>query len=527
MGIFGWKKPDDKKSEAAGAAPSGGGSRGGSAPAASGTSGGGDTPFSPEKAQRFFHHAQTVHDTTNYEYAMQLWLSGLRLDPTSVSGLQKFFVSAAAFLTKEGEKARPSKDVTKAIASGSPVDKYLMSILEWGMRPSEATAAVRSAEQAAALGLREAVEWIGVRAFNSVVKDKKPRKDLLIKLKDAANKAGAYTLAVQSAEAALRIDPTDGELAAEIRNLSAQETMNKGGFEKAGEVGGFRSNIKDAEKQRLLEAQDAIVKSADTMDTLIKAAEEDHASRPTDVAAAQVLIKRLRERGRAEDISRAIKLNEEMYALTKQFVFREQAGDLRLAVARQRKRALEELAQSRPNDAAAAANLDKAQRDYLEFELEEFKLRVEAYPTDLGRKYALGEKYFNLGLMDESIALFQESQNDPRLRAQSLKYLGRSFLKIGWIGEAIETFRRALDARDVLPDLAIELKYDLMLSLLAKARQDRDIGAAEEADKIASSIAIQQITYRDIRAKREELKKLIGDLRTGGSTPPPPIETQA
>jgi tetratricopeptide (TPR) repeat protein len=208
-------------------------------------------------------------------------------------------------------------------------------------------------------------------------------------------------------------------------------------------------------------------------------------------------------------------------------VFREQAGDLRMADARQRKRALEELAQSRPNDAAAAANLDKAQRDYLEFELEEFKLRVEAYPTDLGRKYALGEKYFNLGLMEESIALFQESQNDPRLRGQSLKYLGRSFLKIGWIGEAIETFRRALDARDVLPDLAIELKYDLMLSLLAKARQDRDIGAAEEADKIASSIAIQQITYRDIRARREELKKLIGDLRAGGSAPAPPSETPA
>lgn len=528
MGIFGWKKSEDKKPEApAGSASAGGGAAGGAgAPPGGGnaTAAGGDGGFSPEKARRFFDHAQTVHETTNYEYAMQLWLSGLRLDPTSMHGLQGFFKSAASFLDKTDDKGRPSKDVTKAISSGSPVDKYLLAILDWGMRPSEPTAAVRSAELGAMLGLKEPVSWIGVRAFNSVAKDKKPRKDLFLKLKEAASKAGVYTLAVQSAEAALRIDPTDGPLATEIRNLSAQETMNKGGFDKAGEVGGFRANIKDAEKQRLLEAQDQIVKSADTLDALIKQAEEDLASRPTDVPAIQVMIKRLRERGRPEDEARALKLMDESYELTKQFTFREQAGDLRMRIADRKLRALRETAESRPSDAAARANYDRAQRDYLEFELGEFKMRVEAYPTDLTRKHRLAEKYFNLGLMEEAIALFQESQNDPKLRGDALKFLGRSFLKIGWINEAIETFRRALDARDVLPDLALELKYDLMRSLKAKAQQDRDLGCAEEADKISSSIAMQQITYKDIRAQRDEIKKLIADLRSGGIAPPPPSE---
>ncbi len=525
MGIFGWKKSEEKKPEAAGA---GAGTPGGGAGGTGGAAGGGGTPaggapsdgFSPEKAQRFFDHARTVHETNNYEYAMQLWLSGLRQDPTSMPGLQGFFKSAAAFLDKSGEKGRPSKDVSKPLSAGTPVDRYLLSLLDWGMNPMDSLPAVRSAELAANIGLKEPVEWIGVRAFNSVSRDKKQRKDLFVKLKDSAIKSGAFTLAVQSAEAALRIDPTDGPLAAEIRNLSARETMNKGGFDKAGEAGGFRANIKDADKQRLLEAQDAIVKTTDVMESLVKAAEEDYAKRPTDIPAVQVLIKRLLERGRPEDESRALRLMDETYALTKQFVFREQGGDLRMRMAKRKLLALKETAESRPSDAAARANYDKAQRDFLEFELEEYKLRVDAYPTDLGRKFKLAERYYNLGLMEESIALFQEAQNDPKLRPNSLMFLGRSFLKIGWINEAIETFRRALDARDLLQDLLIELRYELMRALKAKAQQDRDLGSADEADKIASSIAIQQITYKDIRQQREELKRLIAELRAGNNPPP-------
>ncbi|MCC6425199.1 MAG: hypothetical protein IT435_00125 [Phycisphaerales bacterium] len=516
MGIFGWKKSgDEKKADAVGAA----------AGAAGGQAAGAESAFSPEKASRFFDHARTAHETMNFPYAMQLWLSGMRLDPTNMPALESFFRSVASFLEKTDGKGRPEKDVTKPISGGSPVDRYLLALLDWGMRPLEPTAAVRATELGAAIGLKEPIHWIGMRAFNCALRDKKPRKDLLIKLKEATSKAGAFDLSVQCAEAALRLDPTDGPLATEIRNLSAQATMNKGGFENTGEAGGFRANIKDAEKQRLLEAQDAIVKTSDTMDILIKAAEDEHAKRPTDIATVQVLIKRLMERARPEDEAKALRLMDEMYAITKQFGFREQAGDLRMRIADRKLRALKETAEARPNDATARANLDKAQRDFLEYELEEFKLRVEAYPTDLGRKYRLAQRYFNLGLMDESIALFQESQNDPKLRGESLKFLGRSFLKIGWVGEAIETFRRALDSRDLLPDLSMEVKYDLMRALKAKGQQDRDLGSAEEAEKIASSIAMQQITYRDIRQQRDELKKLIGDLRGGGIAPPPPVDT--
>lgn len=504
MGIFGWKKSDDNNEKKPEGSP---------APNA----------FSPEKAEGFFKHARTVHDTNSYEYAMQLWLSGMRQDPTSMAGLEGFFKSAGAFMTNAGDKPRISKDVTKPISSSSPVDRYLMSLLDWSLRPDDPSVAVRAAELGAALTLKEPIEWIGKRAFNLMFKDqKRASKALFLKLKEAANKAGAYTLALQSAEMALRMDPTDGTLAAEIRNLAAQDTMNKGGFENTGQAGGFRSNIKNADQQRLLEAQDSISKTADTLDLLVKAAEEDYAKRPTDISATQVLIKRLRERARPDDIKRALKLMEDGYALTKQFSFREEAGELQLKLAKKKLEELKARQAARPNEAAVKNEVEKAERDFVELELSELKLREEAYPTDLGRKFRLGEAYFRIGMTEDAIALFQKSQADPRLRSVSLLYLGRSFFRMGWIDETIETFRNSLDARDLLPEQVIDIRYELMRALKEKATQERNLAAAEEAEKIASSIAIQQITYKDIRQQREDLKKLIVELRSG-STPPAPV----
>jgi hypothetical protein len=55
-----------------------------------------------------------------------------------------------------------------------------------------------------------------------------------------------------------------------------------------------------------------------------------------------------------------------------------------------------------------------------------------------------------------------------------------------------------------------------MTALETKSGTDKDLALAEEADKLASSIAIQQINYRDIRARRESIKKLIAELKKSG-----------
>jgi hypothetical protein len=85
-----------------------------------------------------------------------------------------------------------------------------------------------------------------------------------------------------------------------------------------------------------------------------------------------------------------------------------------------------------------------------------------------------------------------------------------------WFDEAVATYHQSLDSSSTLnDDLKLELRYGLMCSLASKAESERDLAAAEEAEKLASAIAIEQFSYRDIRDRRETLKKLVQELKQG------------
>lgn len=473
---------------------------------------GGEPEFSPEKAARFFAHAKTVQDTGNFEYAMQLWLSGLRFEPGNMTGLENFFAAAARWLSEAGGK-RLSKDVAKSVDYPNKVDRYLTSLLEWSQKPVDATLAVKATELASELKLIEPTYWIGERALGACRLDKKTKKETFVKLMEAFQKAGVYDKAVMAGDAACKLDPTDGPLAATVRNLSAQSTMNRGGFDQAGQAGGFRANIRDADKQRQLEEEDRVSKTTESVDRLLAVAEAEYLKRPDDLPSITKYTQRLRERGTPVDEAKAIEILDETFKKSGQFRFRQEAGDLRLRQERRKVSALKQTADANPTDENAKAALRQAVRAFHEMELEEFKARAEAYPTDLTIKFEMGKRHFVLGNFDDAIAAFQDSQNEGKLKAMSLNLMAQAFIKQDWIDEAIETFKRTLDTKDLLPDLVLEVRYHLMTALQAKAEQSRDVATAEEADKLASQIAIQQIGYRDIRARREAMKKLLAELR--------------
>ncbi len=206
-----------------------------------------------EKARKFFQHARTVHETTNYEYAMKLWLDGLRQDPASMEGLEGFFESAKYFASEN--KKGPSKETAKSFGGRGDVEKYLAALLDSGAYPLDSVAVVRAADCAARLGLAEITYALAERAMVVLARDPRGRKDLYLKLMDVCGQVNAFDLAVRAGEAACRLDPSDGRLASEVRNLAAQATMSRGGYDKSGQAGGFRSNIRDADKQRMLEEQ--------------------------------------------------------------------------------------------------------------------------------------------------------------------------------------------------------------------------------------------------------------------------------
>lgn len=475
---------------------------------------------SAEKAKRFFDHARAMHDSGQFEYAMSLWLQGLKWSPSDLSALERFAQSAGAFMGDA--KARLSKETVRNIEGKREVDRYASALLQWGTSPRDATAAVKAAEGAAKIDeasdqdMSEVVYWIAERALALIPGHKSDRgkKDLYVRLMAACRAARVYDLAVTAGDLAVKLDPSDAELSTQTRNLAAQATMSTGGYAGTGEAGGFRANVRDSEQQRILEERDRIVKTEDVKDRLVRVAQEEYERRPGDLPTVRQYVKALKERGRDEDEKLAYRLLTKAYEETKQFQLKVEADEIRLRQARRALAKYREAAESEASNPQAQENYARATRKYLEMEAASLREQVEAYPTDLRLKHELGKRELQLGNFDSAIALFQESQQDPKFRASSLAMLGESFFRQDWLDEAIDTYRRALEDHDDPRDAAgLELRYGLMRALQKKAIDEGSLEVASEAEKIASSIAIQQINFRDIKDRRNELKELVGQLK--------------
>lgn len=490
----------------------------GKKPPSDGDGDGGTGPsFQPDKAGKFFDHAKVAQESERYEYAMGLWLRGLQQDPRMVSGVEGYVKSATDFLNSPDGSRRVSKDTRNAVSGSGDVNKFLNALYEWSMavddRTSGASWAVKATEFVAKIGAGDVGKWVAEAAYASCRKDPKAKKDNYVRLMKAADSMGLAEIAVNSGEEARRLDPSDGQLGNEVKMLAAKATMQKGGYEKTGQEGGFRQNIRDSSKQQALEEAGRISKTEDMKDRVLANAEAELALRPEDLPTLGRVVQALRERGKASDEERAHSLLIATFERTKIYKYKQDAGEIRIRQSQRRVREARRMLESASDDPIAKSVFETEHRALLELEVEELRQNVENYPTDMRWRYELGRRFFELGQFEEAIGQFQEAQNDPRVRAKTLHMLGLSFLRCDLADESIETFRRALESADLTPEDQRDIKYDLCCALQIVGESRRDLAAAEEAEKIASQILIQAIGYKDIKTRRDSLKKLVAELR--------------
>ena len=325
-----------------------------------------------------------------------------------------------------------------------------------------------------------------------------------------------FDMAVQTGEAAMRIDPQDGNLASEVKNLSAEWTTKRGGFDQSGEEGGFRSNIRDSAKQRQMEERDRVVTTEEVLDRLIATARADHETSPNDRSNTIKYIDTLLRRAKPEDEEEAHALAEKWYGQTTEFRFREYADGIRVRQLRRRATKLKAEAEKSPTPENKHA-LASAAREFLRAEIQALEGAVAAYPTDLGKKFELAQRYYRGGKFEEAIGLLQIAKDDAKNRARVFFFLGLSFQRIGMNDEAIGTLRQAQGmqlAGDESTEM--ELKYGLMEALFARALETNSLADAEEAAALASQIVIQNMAYKEVRARRDEIKAMIVKLKGGG-----------
>jgi tetratricopeptide (TPR) repeat protein len=478
-------------------------------------SGEAEKPFEPqpEKAKKFFDHARTAGNSGQLEYALKLWANGLKLDPGNMVAHQAMYEHALQF----AQNATPAagKDV-KEIEGPSPVDKLVVAEYVWMRDLNNATAALRMLDAAGKAGQASFGQWIAPKVMNLLraIMQRKPQKKVWMQAVDIFSGVEAWTEAFAAGEEAQRLDPSDGALEQKLRQLTAQRAIQQGGYQQNfGQSGSFRTAVRDADKQRQLEAANSISGAGGSEEIAIDKARADLEANPNSPEAVNRYGSLLRKRGQGDDEAKAIEVFMGGFKRLNEYRFKMSADDLRLAGLRRAERQAREQLERAPDNPQFQMVHDAARSRLLNAEGEIFRERVERYPTNRELKADLGRVEFDLGRYEEAMAAFQASKDDPKLRVNSAWMLGRCFAKEGWYSEAASEFKEALGAIDSSQaERELDVKYDLMLALLELARLEKSTAHAKEAAEICSAIVRKNIGYRDVRQRRKEVDELIRTL---------------
>ena len=189
------------------------------------------------------------------------------------------------------------------------------------------------------------------------------------------------------------------------------------------------------------------------------------------------------------------------------------AGDIRIAQTRRKLRAAETAAAADASNESLKEAVKTSRSACLELEGSEYADRMEKYPTDRSLKAEVGRIWFELGRYEDAMPCFQAAKDEAKCRLNAAHMLGKCFAAEGWHVEAIGEFREALQVLDATgAERELDIRYDLMNSLIEQARAEKSAGPAKEAAEICSAILRKNIGYKDIRDKRKLIDTVIKDL---------------
>jgi tetratricopeptide (TPR) repeat protein len=304
---------------------------------------------------------------------------------------------------------------------------------------------------------------------------------------------------------AAKMRPDEMDLQTELKNLGALHTQVEGKYDQGGT---FRGSVKDREKQESLQAQDKGVQELSVMGKLIKEAEAGYKADPNEPGKMLKLVDTLEKTEDPEYEGRAIELLNEWFNKTRQFRFRKRIGEINMRQWRRMDQGQKEYVEQNPTDEQAKTDYQAFKKDQYEFELAEYRLWAENYPTDTTFKFQAAIRMFELGLYNDAIPMFQESEADAKYRTQARIYLGRSFYEEKFLDEAIDTLDNLIKEHPTKGDeKSKEMHY-----WSGRAHEDR--GDNDVAIRLYSAIVRMEFNYLDVQ---QRIRKLRGG--GGGNAP--------
>lgn len=450
-----------------------------------------------EKADAFFVRAEEVALTSNFDYAIDLYLEGLSRSPDAIEG--HLALRKLAFNRRSQKGKKPSViEKVKYHGGKTLLEEMLNAEYLLARDPGHLPYAEALLKAAAAEGHKNTVAWIAHVIFEMSRNGNKPTFALYILLKDCYAKVEMFDEAIHACTCAIELKKNHPELLDEMRDLCASKTVKDGGY---GQTEDFRDSIRDKKKQEKLHAQNEAVKSteylAEALDDAKKAFDAGPESPINILRLAEANFDLNTEQGYKDSLIVLQKANLKY----KDFTYKRRIGELKIRKFKENIRSVKALIDANPDNKEIRKKLDEALEHFAAFELEHYKGCVANYATDLHMKYEYALRLLVNNQYNEAIPLFQEAQRDPQRRIRAMDKTGLCFFFKGWYNDAIDIFEKALKNCEIKDSaIAKELRYNL-------ARSFQQASRTKEALDTFRKLAQLDFNYKDVAKRVDELRE--------------------
>ncbi len=444
----------------------------------------------PRKAREHFEKGMASLERGNFDYAMDMFLLALEACPGLLRA-RKFLRAAAV----SKAKSHKSNAFTRAMGTlgGSglllKIQSTMKSKPERALRDAEDLLRkdplnptfVNIASQAAVAAGYPEVAVLNLEVAREHGATDAKTVEWLAELYTQVNRMHDARLMY---EELVRLRPNDPKAVKKLKDATALDTMQRGGWN---EAQSYRDVMKDQKQAALLEQQSKAVKTARDVDDLIEETREKMEREPQNVNYKRAMAELL---AKAERFDEAIAVLE----LAQQATGGADPQIARLMSQIRLDRIDREIAAFTAAGDTAGAEAKRQER--AAFLFKDAEERVTRYPNDLQFKYEYGVLLFERGMLNEAIQQFQRAQQNPQRRIRSLYYLALCFKQKQQYDIAAEQLEKAASELQILDDTKKDILYELGTVYEA-------LGRPEKAVALYKEIYSVDIGYRDVAAKIE------------------------
>ena len=456
------------------------------------------------KGKAFFDRGDEVAETGNWDFAIQMYLEGIKREPGELERGHKPLREVSLKRKAGGGKPAGFMEKIKHASAKEPTDGLANAELLLAKDPGSVPHMVAVHKAAMKLEESEVVKWIGeiiLEAMRQTAeRGKKPSRQICVMLAKSLEQIEAFKLAVAACDIAGRAYPNDGELQNMARNLSAKATIDDGQYDGSGS---FTKSVVDLKGQIEEARRGELTQSREFREEDIEKAKVEYEKSPTTAGLIDALVDALLKIEEEAYEAEACAVLEKGRRDTKAYRFKMRIDDVKIKQLRR------QVAAAREADDKDARK--KARIELLKFELVSYAERAVEYPTDNAIKFELGSRLLLAGKIDEAIMALQQARRDAKRRVQSLNLLGKAFHAKQWYPQAVENYEQALGFEPG-EERTKDLRYNLAKSLVAMNEKAK---ALEQLSEVAQL----DYQYRDVRDWIERLRK---ELEGGGDATPKP-----